>query len=208
MSLSLFAAFWAVSILCVITPGADWAYAISAGIRGNRVVSAVSGMLLAYLIAILIVAAGIGTFITTRPELMHLLIFAGALYLVWLGVGLIRAPSSPISSSKHENTGNIRWALKGFCVSGLNPKVFLFFLALLPQFTDPRASWSLPAQMIAMGFVHLINCSAVYLLVGYGARIVLNSRPSMAKTVSMVSGMLMISIALFLITEQLSKSLV
>ena len=37
-----------------------------------------------------------------------------------------------------------RWAVKGLCVSGLNPKVFLLFLALLPQFTDATAPWPVP----------------------------------------------------------------
>lgn len=45
MTLALFAAFWAVSILLVITPGMDWAYVISAGIRGRVVVPAVAGLL-------------------------------------------------------------------------------------------------------------------------------------------------------------------
>lgn len=64
MSLNMLAAFWAVSALFVITPGADWAYAISAGIKGHRVVPAVAGMLSGHLVATLIVAAGVGTVIT------------------------------------------------------------------------------------------------------------------------------------------------
>ncbi|PTU04584.1 lysine transporter LysE, partial [Pseudomonas sp. HMWF031] len=45
MTLSVFVAFWAVSILFVITPGADWAYAISAGLKGRVVIPAVGGLL-------------------------------------------------------------------------------------------------------------------------------------------------------------------
>lgn len=205
MPLSLFSAFWAVSILFVITPGADWAYAISAGIRGRHIIPAVAGMLFGHLIAIFIVAMGIGAVVTAQPQLMHALTLAGALYLVWLGMGIIRKPSTPVSSDGPDNTRSIGWAIKGLCVSGLNPKVFLLFLALLPQFTDPQASWSLPEQMIAMGIVHLISCGIVYLLVGYSARIVLKSRPLLAKRVSRVSGILMIGIALILISEQLCR---
>lgn len=206
MPLSLFAAFWAVSVLFVITPGADWAYAISAGIRGKGVMPAVAGMLVGHLIAILIVAAGVGTVITAQPQLMHMLTLAGALYLIWLGIGVIRKPSVPDASDESAITGRAGWAVKGLCVSGLNPKVFLLFLALLPQFTDTHASWPLPAQMIAMGMVHLISCGAVYLLVGYGARIVLKSRPRMAKGVSRMSGILMVIIALMLISEQFYRT--
>lgn len=45
MAISVLTAFWAVSLLFVITPGADWAYAISAGMRGRWVMPAVAGML-------------------------------------------------------------------------------------------------------------------------------------------------------------------
>ena len=51
MTLSVLAAFWAVSFLFIITPGADWAYAISAGMRGRLVTPAVAGMLSGHLLA-------------------------------------------------------------------------------------------------------------------------------------------------------------
>lgn len=112
----------------------------------------------------------------------------------------------PIASDESDITGRAGWAVKGLCVSGLNPKVFLLFLAVLPQFTDKHGSWPLPVQMIAMGMVHLVSCGAVYFLVGYGARIVLKSRPRLAKGVSRVSGILMIIIALMLISEQIYRA--
>ncbi len=48
MAFNIFIAFWSVSILFIITPGADWAYAIWAGIKGKVVVPAVAGMLLGH----------------------------------------------------------------------------------------------------------------------------------------------------------------
>ncbi|MDU5497484.1 MAG: LysE family translocator, partial [Acinetobacter baumannii] len=57
MAFNIFIAFWSVSILFIITPGADWAYAISAGIKGKVVVPAVAGMLFGHFITILLVAA-------------------------------------------------------------------------------------------------------------------------------------------------------
>ena len=60
MTLSVLAAFWAVSFLFIITPGADWAYAISAGMRGRWVTPAVAGLLSGHLLATIIVAAGVG----------------------------------------------------------------------------------------------------------------------------------------------------
>ena len=67
MTPAIFAAFWAVSMLFVITPGLDWAYIISAGIRGRVVVPAVAGLLLGHLMAIAIVAAGVGALVAGNP---------------------------------------------------------------------------------------------------------------------------------------------
>lgn len=202
MSLSMFAAFWAVSVLFVITPGADWAYSISAGIRGRRVIPAVAGMLSGHLIATLIVAAGIGSVIAGAPGVLSALTVVGAGYLLWLGIGMIRHPSVPAAGLDEDAGSRLKWALKGFCISGLNPKVFLLFLALLPQFTDVHAAWPLPMQMTALGLVHVVSCGVVYLLVGYGSGIVLRTRPRAALNVSRISGGLMILIAVLLLAEQ------
>ena len=67
MSLNIMIAFWGVSILFVMTPGIDWAYAISSGIQGKRVLPAVTGLLTGHLMAALIVAAGVGTLVTSQP---------------------------------------------------------------------------------------------------------------------------------------------
>ncbi|MNC61297.1 LysE type translocator [compost metagenome] len=94
------------------------------------------------------------------------------------------------------------WTLKGICVSGLNPKVFLLFLALLPQFTDPAAPWPVPGQIVALGLVHVASCAIVYLLVGYGAQVILSTRPLAARRVSQLSGAAMIAIAMLLFVDQ------
>ena len=86
--------------------------------------------------------------------------------------------------------------------SGLNPKVLLLFLALLPQFTDPLSTWPIPTQLLALGALHAVSCAVVYLLVGFSAQAVLQTRPSAARTVSRVSGVLMAIIALVLLAEQ------
>jgi threonine/homoserine/homoserine lactone efflux protein len=78
----------------------------------------------------------------------------------------------------------------------------LLFLALLPQFTDPTGSWSIAMQMSALGVMHLITCTLVYLLVGYGSKAVLATRPQAARLVSMASGGIMVLIAMVLLFEQ------
>lgn len=203
MTLSVFVAFWAVSILFVITPGADWAYAISAGLRGRVVIPAVGGLLSGHLIATLIVAAGVGTLVTNHPLALSVLTVAGAGYLLWLGINLLARPATPHADGIQVSSSWIRWALKGLCVSGLNPKVFLLFLALLPQFADAKSAWSVPMQMIALGLIHTVSCGVIYLLVGFGSQVVLKARPAAARGVSRFSGVTMIIIAAVLLSEQI-----
>lgn len=203
MAISVLTAFWAVSLLFVITPGADWAYAISAGMRGRWVMPAVAGMLSGHFLATLIVAAGVGSLIAGHPLALSLLTLAGCTYLLWLGGNLLLSPSVPQAGASQAQESGSRWALKGFCVSGLNPKVFLLFVALLPQFTDPASSWPVGIQILLLGLVHLASSLVVYLMVGYGAKAVLRTRPAAAKVVGRVSGLVMILIALGLIVGQM-----
>lgn len=83
MSLSAVAAFWAVSFLLVLTPGADWAYVISAGLRGRALVlPAVAGLACGALLATLAVAAGVGSLVARSPVVLTVLTMAGAAYLL------------------------------------------------------------------------------------------------------------------------------
>ncbi|MGE8390178.1 MAG: LysE family translocator [Pseudomonas sp.] len=205
MAISVLTAFWAVSLLFVITPGADWAYAISAGMRGRWVMPAVAGMLSGHLLATLVVAAGVGSLVAGHPLALMLLTLAGCTYLLWLGGNLLLSPAVPQAGQGGVGDSGSRWAFKGFCVSGLNPKVFLLFLALLPQFTDPQSSWPVPLQIVLLGLVHLCSSLVVYTLVGYGAKRVLGSRPGAARMVGRLSGVAMIVVAMLLVVGQFAK---
>ncbi len=204
MAFSIISAFWLVSILFVITPGVDWAYAISAGLTGRRVVPAVTGLLCGHLFAMVIVAAGIGALLAHYPVAILAITMMGAGYLLWIGVSLLLHPPVPKADQCMQVTSSIRWLTKGVCVSGLNPKVFLLFLALLPQFTDPRSNWPVSLQILFLGAIHIVGCGAVYLLVGFGAQAVLKTRPNAAQWMSRFSGCAMVVIAISLVVEQLS----
>lgn len=206
MELGTVAAFWAVSVLFVITPGADWAYAISAGLRHRTVVPAVAGLLSGHLLATAAVAAGVAALLAGSPAVLATLTVVGAAYLVWLGVGQLTGPvASPTDGSLADESGSwMRQSLTGLGVSGLNPKVFLLFLALLPQFVDADARWPVPGQIIALGLVHVASCAVVYTLVGTGARSVLRTRPAAALVVTRVSGVAMVVIGALLVAEQIA----
>ncbi len=206
MELSVVAGFWLVSFLLIITPGADWAYAIRAGISGRSVIPAVMGLMSGHLLATLVVVAGVGVLVAGHPVVLSAITVLGALYLLWLGISILRHPATLSAADQQAASRWNQWALQGLCISGLNPKVFLLFLALLPQFTDPQGNWPVAMQMSALALLHLLTCTLIYFLVGYGAKALLSTRPQAAKIVSRVSGAIMIVIALLLLAQQSALS--
>jgi threonine/homoserine/homoserine lactone efflux protein len=203
MAFGTVAAFWAVSFLFVLTPGADWAYAISAGLRHRTVLPAVGGLLTGHLAATAVVAAGVGAVVSGSPLVLTVLTVVGSAYLVRLGIGMLKQPSVPQAGEEQASRPWARQVLKGAGISGLNPKLFLLFLALLPQFIDPGAGWPVAGQIVALGLVHVASCAVVYTAVGSGARVVLRTRPAAARIVTRISGGAMVAIGLFLLVEQL-----
>ncbi|GAA3915452.1 LysE family translocator [Microbacterium invictum] len=208
MEAGLVVAFWGVSMLFVVTPGVDWAYAIASGTKHRTgVLPAVSGMLAGHLAATLVVAAGVAALLAASGVAMTVLTVAGAVYLVWLGVGALRHHAAPDLAGEPGVAGNGTLFAKGIGISVLNPKVFLLFLALLPQFASERAGWSVGAQMAMLGGVHVANCAIVYFAVGYGAAAVLTTRPKAAKIVGIVSGVVMIGLGIALVAEKVLSSI-
>ncbi|MCE0535674.1 LysE family translocator [Kineosporia rhizophila] len=195
-------AFWAVSALLVLTPGADWAYAITAGLRYRSVLPAISGLLAGYLVITVVVAAGAAALITSTPGALTVLTLAGAGYLAYLGITTILDPPTPQADGAGEGSW-LTQAGRGAMVSGFNPKALLLFLALLPQFTDPAAAWPLTVQLVALGGLHMLMCAVVYTGVGTGSRTLLRARPAAARLVARCSGVAMTAISAGLLIEQI-----
>lgn len=202
MSLSLVLAFWMVSLLVVLTPGADWAYTINAGLRYRSPVPAVSGIVVGYLLAAAVVAAGLGAVVLRTPSALTVITIAGAAYLVWLGVDTLRHPAGaptavdgPLASVREQ------W-LKGVGTSGLNPKMMLLFVAVLPQFTLAGSPVPVGAQMMALAGLHTASCAAVYFALGYASRRMLTLRPQAARAVSLFSGVAMIGLGCALLLRE------
>lgn len=199
----MLAAFWGVSALLALTPGADWAYAIASGVRPGGALPAVAGMLTGHLAATFAVAAGVASLVAASDTAMSALTLVGALYLLWLGATSLLRSSVQGTSEPTAPAGRARTFAKGAGVSSLNPKLLLLFLALLPQFTDPGGAWAMGAQMLALGLVHVFTCAVIYSGVAFGAGAVLTERPRAARAVGLVSGAVMIGLGLALAGEEI-----
>ncbi len=219
MAASSIAAFWAVSFLLIIVPGADWAFTISAGLSGGSALPAVSGIVVGYAGMTIVVAAGVGALVARSPGILTALTLVGGLYLMWHGTRTFARPSVPgapgaLAEALADAPGDARGRtnratlVKGAGVSGLNPKVLLLFLALLPQFTNPHWSWPLAVQLGFLGLVFMITCAVFYFCLGSFARKILRARPAAARAVSRLSGAAMIVIGALLIAELMAERLI
>ena len=203
MAASSIAAFWAIAFLLVIVPGPDWAFTVSAGLRGRSVFPAVGGIVLGYAAMTIIVAAGVGALVARTPAFLSALTVAGGLYLMWQGTTTVVRPSAPGTTAAAPARTGLGTLARGIGVSGLNPKGLLLFLALLPQFTSPRWSWPLAGQLGFLGLVFMFTCAAFYLCLGSFARKILHARPAAAHAVTRLSGAAMIIIGALLLIDRL-----
>jgi len=197
--------FWAVAILLIIVPGADWAFTIGAAVRGRPVAAATGGLIIGYTAMTAVVSAGIGALLAGTPAVLSTLTVVGGAYLIWLGVKTLRKPPGAFTSTTHDAlmpTGRAT-LLRGIGVSGLNPKGLLLFVALLPQFANPRWAWPLTMQLALLGLLFTATCGIFYAVMGLFARTIFQARPRAARTVSRISGASMILIGLSLLIEHL-----
>lgn len=92
---------------------------------------------------------------------------------------------------------------QGASVSLLNPKVYLMFLTLVPQFVSASSPLSDTTQLLVLGLIHVATCAVLYLGVAHGAGALLLSRPRAATAVTAASGLVMIVLGLVVIVEPL-----
>jgi threonine/homoserine/homoserine lactone efflux protein len=196
-------AFWAVAFLLIVVPGADWAFTISAGLRGRSVYPAVSGLVVGYAAITLIVAAGVGALVAGSPAVLTGLTLIGGLYLMWHGAMTFARPATPDIPATTPAGTDWNTFLRGIGVSGLNPKGLLIFLALLPQFTDPHAGWPVAGQIGVLGLAFMATCALFYLCLGTLTRTILHGRPTAARLISRLSGAAMIGIGAWLLIEHI-----
>src|SRR6202167_2250934 len=182
-------AFWAVALLLIMVPGADWAFVLGVSLRGRSVLPAVGGLVLGYTGITIVVAVGVGAVVGRSPALLGGLTVVGGCYLIWHGATTFARPrAAPVAGGAPQADTGRAVMVRGLGVSALNPKGLLIFLALLPQFTNPRWSWPLTAQLGLLGLVFVASCGAFYLGLGSAARKILAARPAAARAVSRFSG--------------------
>ncbi|RDZ29330.1 LysE family translocator [Lysobacter silvisoli] len=166
------AAFLLAALVLVLIPGPGTAWILSQAMAGgaSRGVRAAFGLETATLIHALAAGLGLSALLATSALAFEMLKYAGAVYLIWLGIKTWRsgddaAPAGADTAVAPAAVSTSSIYLRSVLTGVLNPKVALFFLAFLPQFVHPERGhvWlqflALGALLSVIGFCHSVMLS-------------------------------------------------
>ena len=158
--------FILAGLLLNLTPGPDVLYIVARSTSQGRAAGVVSvlGIVSGCLVHIVAAAAGLSALMVKVPIAYQIVRWAGAAYLVWLGLRALLQRRGPLElqAVTAQPLRRIYW--QGVITNALNPKVALFFVAFLPQFTDPDRG-SLALQFLVLGLI--FNLNSLWVNLGY-----------------------------------------
>ena len=162
-----FLTFLVAAFALNIAPGPDMLYVIGRSVGQGRRAGIVSalGVFVGCWVHILAAAFGIAALLRSSPMAFNLVRYAGAAYLIYLGIKMLAQRTDLTSQQlKTESLGAI--FRQGVITNVLNPKVAIFFLAFLPQFIDARRG-SVALQIVLLGLIFNVGGTLVNLAVAY-----------------------------------------
>jgi threonine/homoserine/homoserine lactone efflux protein len=154
-SLETLLTFTLAGVILVIIPGPTVLFVVGRAIAYGRraALASVAGNTTGVSLVVVLVALGLGAVAAQSVALFTALKLAGAAYLIYLGVQTIRRRGDLVAGlSRPTAPAERRMYLQGVIVGFTNPKVLVFFAAVLPQFVDP-ASGSATTQMLVLGLL-------------------------------------------------------
>ncbi len=185
----------------ILLPGMDMAYVLASSLSAGRrgAVGSVLGIATGGAVHVVAGATGIAALMTVFPQLFHVLLAAGTLYLLWIGWNIFRsAAGAGLQATAPATSAAIYRRAVATCL--LNPKAYAFTFAIFPAFVRSDAR-SLIAQTAALCLITVVTQIAVY---GTVAALAVRSRRFMQarqKTVARAMGLMLIAAALATATQ-------
>jgi threonine/homoserine/homoserine lactone efflux protein len=205
-------AFSVASLLLVLLPGPSvlfaigWALALGRRAAVISVVGNASGMY----VQVVAVSLGLGVLLQESIILLTIVKFAGAAFLLYLGIQAIRHRNDLVAeAATHRRSGVLRTFFEGSVVGVTNPKTIVFFLAILPQFVDVSGETAVGVQMLALGgiFVTLgVIFDSLYAILAGVARGWLGRSPGRLSGLGVVGGVAMIGLGVGLAVTGTAES--
>lgn len=177
--------FLGASAALTIAPGPDNLFIITQGVSRGRRAAVVTawGMCAGNSIHTLAAAAGISALFYSSAAAFHAVKYLGAAYLVWLAVKAVRERGPVKADPAAVGPTDAALFRRGFIMNVLNPKVALFFLAFLPQFTS-REAGNVGLQMLGLGLLFMAQATVIFTIIGFFSGTVGNrllGRPRVAR---------------------------
>lgn len=189
--------FFLMVLGIIILPGMDMAFVLASSLKGGRGAGlmAVAGIVSGGAVHVAASALGIGLLLQILPGLFNAILLAGAAYIAWIGISLLRS-SSLAGALPSARSAGTPWATfrQAVLTCLLNPKAYLFMFAVFPQFFRPQlgAVWT---QAFVLGVIIALTQAAVYgavALAAGGAASGLGDRPRLQVMIVRAAGAMLI----------------
>lgn len=146
----------------VITPGPNLMYLVSRSLTQGRLagLTSLAGVVTGFFLYLLAASFGLAILFTTVPALFVAVKLAGAAYLLWLAISMLRKRGGVFRAAPGTVHSRARLYAMGVATCLLNPKIALMYAALLPQFLDP-ARGDVWAQTVQLGLVQIVVATIV-----------------------------------------------
>jgi leucine efflux protein len=166
------------SIFIVLLPGPNSLYVMAIASRHGVATGyrGACGIFVGDTILMLLSASGVASLLHTTPALFMLIKYAGAAYLAWVGIGLLRAAIARWHGKAVDETGQLsvdagRPFHKALVISLMNPKAILFFISFFIQFVDPHYAHPGLSFLILGVIVQILSALYLSLLIFGGAHL-------------------------------------
>lgn len=201
--------FLTISFLLAITPGPSNAFLMAQTFAKGKAagIQTAMGFAIAGVIHTLLMVLGLSTLLKTNPTAYQVVLWLGAIYLVYLGVLSIKdsfqhpeveSEDKPHVSNKKEKNVMVQ----AMTTELLNPKVAMFFIAFIPQFADASLDTSVTVQLLIFGLLYPILALPIDLTyIHFGDKIAgyFRHNPQVQDWIDRVTGVIFIVLAINLL---------
>jgi threonine/homoserine/homoserine lactone efflux protein len=199
------AAFLLAAVALAVTPGPGIAYVVARTVSGGRLAGFAScgGTACGGLVHVLAGALGLSALVAESAAAFTGVKYAGAAYLVYLGLRALRAGDTPLGQRSAGARGAWRAFCEGVLVEVLNVKTAIFFLAFIPQFVDP--SLSIAPQFFLLGSICVaLNTAVDVVAVAFAARLLANATllRARARLLNRCSGFTLLTLGALVVVQR------
>jgi threonine/homoserine/homoserine lactone efflux protein len=154
--------FFVVVFGVIALPGLDMAFVLASSLRGGNGagMAAVGGIMLGGVAHVLMGVLGVAAILAVWPPLFNAVLLAGAVYIAWIGWTLLRSREGVALPQARAGRGGLVF-LRGMLTCLLNPKAYVFMLAIFPQFLHPERG-HLWTQAALLGLITALTQAMVY----------------------------------------------